>query len=146
MATTSERLTALEKWKTAHDALHASKPLHTHTPEPAPIPTPTYTFFDDFSSGTLSSKWTSYFHVPASLVKIWNDPADLAQVKNGMLELSVQKLSTGEWRGGLVDTSLSFKQLYGRFGVRVKITQGKGLFPAPLWLYADNAAENWENE
>lgn len=30
MATNTERITALEKWRTAHDALHAAKPLHSH--------------------------------------------------------------------------------------------------------------------
>lgn len=31
MATNTERITALEKWRTAHDSLHAANPLHSHT-------------------------------------------------------------------------------------------------------------------
>lgn len=98
-----------------------------------------YSFFDDFTGpGLDGSKWgygpTGHFHVPQSETSILYDPENIV-VSGGNLGLSARRQPDGTWHGALVDTQTKFSQLYGWFGVRAKMVQGKGLFPAPLWLY-----------
>ena len=94
---------------------------------------PSYTFNDEFSGNVLNSVWGRHWG--------WLGESrftrDLATVGGGVLSLSAQR-QEDHWRSGLVDTSTSFRQLYGHFEARIRIPQGYGLWPA-FWV-----AQGWE--
>jgi beta-glucanase (GH16 family) len=111
-------------------------PASTATPTPTPTPTATatpgttYTFDEEFSGTSLSSKWLHHMHCCGAMAGY--DPT-LSTVANGVLAMQVDRRSNG-WYGENIDTRTTFSQKYGYFEARIKVPKGPGLWPA-FWTY-----------
>jgi beta-glucanase (GH16 family) len=70
---------------------------------------------------------------------------DEAYIENGCLRLRSRLRDYGaqHYTSGRVDTSGQFAPVYGRFEIRAKLPNGRGMWPAH-WLYPQN--RNWEME
>lgn len=132
MATTDERLLALETWKTQHVKDHVAKPLHTHPP--------VYTFEDNFDGTVLSSKWGRHWQFGVA-----SFDRTQTKVANGQLSITAQKQADGSWKSDLIDTLGAFAQKYGYFEARIKIPRGNGLWPA-FWLAIPPGSVGWPQE
>jgi beta-glucanase (GH16 family) len=98
---------------------------------PVPTTAPTnvdYTFHDEFDGTKLSSAWGT--HWPGFGSSTWSKSQ--VSVGDGVLTITARR-SGSEWVSGLIDTVGTFSQSTGDFSVRMKFTQGSGLWPA-FWL------------
>jgi beta-glucanase (GH16 family) len=125
-------------------------PTATPSPAPTPAPKPTapppttsgtasgprYTFDEEFNGTSLSSRWQHDMHCCGTLAGY--DPG-LSTVADGVLAMQVDHRSNG-WYGDLIDTRYTFKQKFGYFAARIKVSKGMGLWPA-FWLYGGSAPE-----
>lgn len=66
-------------------------------------------------------------------------------VENGLLRIRsrVRKYGSKEYTSGRLDTKGKFAPIYGRFEIRAKLPNGKGLWPAH-WLYPQD--RDWQME
>ena len=98
------------------------------------------TFNEDFNGATLDrSTWaTRYIYENESLDHL-NDEAqhyrdnDNHRVKDGVLDLVARKTEKG-WESGMIRSRQTF--YYGYFETRVKLPQGRGVWPA-FWINSD---------
>lgn len=111
-------------------------------------------FYDEFNGNALdTSKWVSYYpfgknfsdeclfcRIPSpSTDHIFRD--ENVVVENGSLNLWARK-EKGEWYGvekpytaGIIFTKKQYRFTYGRFEIRCKIPEGRGLIPA-FWIWS----------
>lgn len=104
----------------------------------------TPTFADDFAGTTLDpAKWGQNYK-PSGLPRTQFDKS-LATVSGGYLHLRAT-LRNGLWYSTSVDTKLTFKQRFGRFGARVRVPAGRGFWLGVLWGYDDATGQEIDHE
>lgn len=105
-------------------------------------------FEDKFNATTLDSElWsTGYPYQTISNKELSGYSADNVRLKDGALIITSRdrEIEYGGRRqpysSGVITSFGKFEQTYGYFEIRVKITEGKGLWPS-FWLYSkDNSA------
>lgn len=103
-------------------------------------------FQDDFDGSALNEKiWETQYpwgRDRRSVGELQWYATDAFKVSNSKLQISAKSINPGDTRqpgeshfysSGLISTYKSFATEYGRFEIRCKIPQGKGLWPA-FWL------------
>jgi len=100
----------------------------------------TTTFDQDFDGATLDrSVWATRYIYEGETLDHLNDEAqhyrdnDNHRVKDGALDLIARKTDTG-WQSGMIRSQQTF--YYGYFETRVKLPQGRGVWPA-FWINSD---------
>ena len=100
----------------------------------------TMTFNQDFNGATLDrSVWATRYIYENETLDHLNDEAqhyrdnDNHQMKDGALNLVARKTEKG-WESGLIRSRQTF--YYGYFEARVKLPQGRGVWPA-FWINSD---------
>jgi len=98
------------------------------------------TFNDDFNGAALDrSAWATRLIYEGESLDHLNDEAqhyrdnDNHQIKNGALDLVARKTEDG-WQSGMIRSRQTF--YYGYFEARVKLPQGRGVWPA-FWINPD---------
>jgi beta-glucanase (GH16 family) len=119
-----------------HSCTVTPTPVPTVAPTPAPTvaPTPTQgvTFFDDFTGTALSETWKGPKCSPfGAETAEWN--AARTTVSNGTAKIQAVRMADGRWSSDLLSTWGRFEQRYGWFEARIKIPEGRGLWPA-FWV------------
>jgi len=74
-------------------------------------------------------------------LQIYTDNAENVQVENGLLVITARQNGTGGYTSARIKTQGLFEQQYGRFEARIRLPQGKGLWPA-FWLLGNNCDQN----
>jgi beta-glucanase (GH16 family) len=96
-------------------------------------------FEDEFNEGALDERtWTTAFpwgRDRSSVGELQYYAPDAFRLKNGQLSIVAQPAHDGShaYNSGLISSHDSFAPEYGRFEIRCKVPQGKGLWPA-FWL------------
>ncbi len=101
---------------------------------------------DEFNGGKLEvTNWNVLLRETSKHGELQYYLPDEAYLENGCLRLRSQVRDYGSqhFTSGRVDTSGKFAPTYGRFEIRAKLPNGKGMWPAH-WLYPQN--RNWERE
>jgi beta-glucanase (GH16 family) len=107
----------------------SESPTPSATPDPSPsVKPPVITFDDEFGGSTLGEVWG--VHWPPFSLAGWS--RSHAIVANGVLTIRATRVGS-TWTSSLIDTTGWFRQRYGTFSARIRITEGKGLWPA-FWL------------
>ncbi|MEM6720045.1 MAG: glycoside hydrolase family 16 protein [Bacteroidota bacterium] len=73
-------------------------------------------------------------------LQIYTDDAENVRVENGMLVITARQTANG-FTSARIKTQGLFEKQYGRFEARIRLPQGKGLWPA-FWLLGNNCAQN----
>ena len=72
--------------------------------------------------------------------QIYTSNAENVRVENGMLVITALQNANG-YTSARIKTQGLFEQQYGRFEARIRLPQGKGLWPA-FWLLGNNCDQN----
>src|SRR5258705_3295201 len=98
------------------------------------------TFNEDFNGAALDrTVWATRFIYEGETLDHLNDEAqhyrdnDNHRMKDGALDLIARKTDTG-WQSGMIRSQQTF--YYGYFEARVKLPQGRGVWPA-FWINSD---------
>lgn len=85
-------------------------------------------FVDDFTRGLNLSKWGRYSGQPRGDPGGWWAPSHVV-VKHGILHLETYRdpRHGGRWVSGGLSSSRALKQTYGKYEVRFRMQQGKGV-------------------
>jgi beta-glucanase (GH16 family) len=89
-----------------------------------------YSFDDEFDGSSLSSVWLQHFNFDG-IENTWS--TSQASVANGLLTITASRTGGG-WVSSLLDTKTTWTQKYGYFEARMKIPEGRGMWPA-FWSY-----------
>jgi beta-glucanase (GH16 family) len=95
---------------------------------------------DEFNGTKLdTSKWNVLIRENSKHGELQYYVPDEISVGNGVLRICshMRKYGSKEYTSGRLDTKMKFAPVYGRFEIRAKLPQGKGLWPA-YWLYPQN--------
>lgn len=74
-------------------------------------------------------------------LQMYTSNAENVRVENGMLVITARQNSSGAFTSARIKTQGLFEQQYGRFEARIRLPQGKGLWPA-FWLLGNNCDQN----
>jgi len=101
---------------------------------------------DEFSGKRLdTAKWNVLIRENSKHNELQYYVPDEVYVENGFLRIRsrVRKYGSKEYTSGRLDTKGKFAPVYGRFEIRAKLPDGKGLWPAH-WLYPQD--RDWQME
>ena len=101
---------------------------------------------EDFSGARLdTTKWNVLIRENSKHNELQYYVPDEVYVENGLLRIRsrVRKYGSKEYTSGRLDTKGKFAPVYGRFEIRAKLPNGKGLWPAH-WLYPQD--RDWRME
>lgn len=101
---------------------------------------------DDFSGVRLdTTKWNVLIRENSKHNELQYYVPDEVYVENGSLHIRsrIRKYGSKEYTSGRLDTKGKVALLYGRFEIRGKLPNGKGLWPA-YWLYPQD--RDWQME
>jgi beta-glucanase (GH16 family) len=101
---------------------------------------------DKFSGRRLdTTKWNVLIRENSKHNELQYYVPDEVFVENGLLRIRsrVRKYGSKEYTSGRLDTKGKFAPIYGRFEIRAKLPNGKGLWPAH-WLYPQD--RDWQME
>jgi beta-glucanase (GH16 family) len=87
---------------------------------------------DSLDRGKWVTEWSVYFGEDVDFM----GDASQVRVADGICEIRAERKRTPSgrpWASALISTHGSFAQAYGRFEIRAKLPQGRGLWPA-FWL------------
>jgi beta-glucanase (GH16 family) len=102
---------------------------------------------DEFKGNRLDTgKWNVLIRETSKHNELQYYVPDEVYVENGLLRIRsrVRKYGSKEYTSGRLDTKGKFAPVYGRFEIRAKLPNGKGLWPAH-WLYPQNRDWLMEN-
>ncbi|MEO8301996.1 MAG: glycoside hydrolase family 16 protein [Rhizomicrobium sp.] len=138
--------------KTSWLRLLFAAPLLLQAPPAAQAGGWAMTFNEDFNGAALDrSVWATRYIYEGEKLDHLNDEAqhyrdnDNHQMKDGALGLVARKTEKG-WESGMIRSQQTF--YYGYFEARVKLPQGRGVWPA-FWLNSDYSIDgqlNWPPE
>lgn len=74
-------------------------------------------------------------------LQVYTSNSENVEVQNGMLVITARENPAGGYTSARIKTEGLFEQQYGRFEARIKVPQGKGLWPA-FWLLGNNCDAN----
>jgi len=74
-------------------------------------------------------------------LQVYTDNSENVEVQNGLLVITAREASSGGFTSARIKTQGLFEQQYGRFEARIKLPQGKGLWPA-FWLLGSDCDTN----
>ncbi|WP_162920125.1 glycoside hydrolase family 16 protein [Paenisporosarcina cavernae] len=128
----------------------SSAPAETHS-DPIPIAKPTtfavpgwnLVFQDEFDDPETSTLLWNKVHLGTTAHgRLHHYLPEQVSIENGMLHLQTDNIPYKEfaYRSGAVTTQNRFEPLYGKFVIRAKLPEGKGMFPAIWLLPANNEA------
>lgn len=92
---------------------------------------------DEFNGTQLdTNKWNVLIREHSKHNELQYYVPDEVYVENGMLVIRsrIRKYGSKDYTSGRLDTKGKFAPAYGRFEIRAKLPDGKGLWPAH-WLY-----------
>src|SRR4051794_16400428 len=92
---------------------------------------------DEFNEPQISpTKWNVLIREQSKHNELQYYVPDEAYIENGCLRLRSRARDYGSqhYTSGRVDTSGKFAPVYGRFEIRAKLPNGRGMWPAH-WLY-----------
>ena len=95
---------------------------------------------DEFNGSQLdTNKWNVLIREHSKHNELQYYVPDEVYVENGILILRsrIRKFGSKDYTSGRLDTKGKFAPAYGRFEIRAKLPDGKGLWPAH-WLYPQN--------
>lgn len=101
---------------------------------------------DEFNGTRLdTNKWNVLIRENSKHNELQYYVPDEVYVENGLLRIRsrVRKYGPKEYTSGRLDTKGKFAPVYGRFEIRAKLPNGKGLWPAH-WLYPQD--RDWQIE
>jgi len=114
--------------------------------QPAAIENWKLVWQDEFDSKTIdATKWNVLTREQSKHNELQYYIPDDVYLENGRLRLRscIRDYGSKHYTSGRLDTNGKLAQVYGRFEIRAKLPEGKGLWPAH-WLYPQN--RNWEME
>jgi beta-glucanase (GH16 family) len=74
-------------------------------------------------------------------LQVYTNDAQNVEVQNGLLVITARENPGGGYTSARLKTQGLFDQRYGRFEARIKVPQGKGLWPA-FWLLGNDCDSN----
>ncbi len=74
-------------------------------------------------------------------LQVYTDNSENVTVENGLLVITAREGNSGGYTSARIKTQGLFEQQYGRFEARIRLPQGKGLWPA-FWLLGNNCDQN----
>lgn len=74
-------------------------------------------------------------------LQVYTNNAENVEVQNGLLVITARENGSGGYTSARIKTEGLFEQQYGRFEARIRLPQGKGLWPA-FWLLGNNCDQN----
>lgn len=74
-------------------------------------------------------------------LQVYTSNAENVEVQNGLLVITARENGSGGYTSARIKTEGLFEQQYGRFEARIRLPQGKGLWPA-FWLLGNNCDQN----
>lgn len=74
-------------------------------------------------------------------LQVYTNNSENVEVQNGLLVITARESSGGGYTSARIKTEGLFEQAYGRFEARIKLPQGKGLWPA-FWILGNNCDTN----
>src|SRR4051812_31208542 len=115
--------------------LMAAAQLHAQRPTPQAHPQVGWTLVwqDEFNGTTLdASKWNILTREQSKHNELQYYLPDEVYVQNGNLRIRsrIRDYGSQHYTSGRLDTSGKFSPVYGRFEIRAKLPNGKGMWPA----------------
>ncbi len=74
-------------------------------------------------------------------LQVYTNDSENVKVKNGLLVITAKENGAGGYTSARIKTQGLFSQRYGRFEARIRLPQGKGLWPA-FWLLGNDCDQN----
>ncbi len=74
-------------------------------------------------------------------LQVYTSNSENVEVQNGLLVITARENPAGGYTSARIKTQGLFEQQYGRFEARIRLPQGKGLWPA-FWLLGNNCDVN----
>tara|TARA_R110002074_G_scaffold380318_2_gene558956 strand:- start:226 stop:1065 length:840 start_codon:yes stop_codon:yes gene_type:complete len=74
-------------------------------------------------------------------LQVYTDNSENVEVQNGLLVITARENGSGGYTSARIKTQGLFEQQYGRFEARIRLPQGKGIWPA-FWLLGNNCNTN----
>ncbi|WP_046758147.1 glycoside hydrolase family 16 protein [Kordia jejudonensis] len=74
-------------------------------------------------------------------LQVYTNNAENVEVQNGLLVITAREGNSGGYTSARIKTQGLFEQQYGRFEARIRLPQGKGLWPA-FWLLGSDCDQN----
>ncbi|MFY0628999.1 MAG: glycoside hydrolase family 16 protein [Flavobacteriaceae bacterium] len=101
------------------------------------VPDPTLWTYDlgDGTAQGLPAGWGN------NELQVYTSNSENVKVENGLLVITAKENPAGGYTSARIKTDGLFSQQYGRFEARIKLPQGKGLWPA-FWLLGNDCNTN----
>jgi beta-glucanase (GH16 family) len=74
-------------------------------------------------------------------LQVYTSNSENVEVQNGLLVITARENTAGGYTSARIKTQGLFEQQYGRFEARIRLPQGKGIWPA-FWLLGSDCDQN----